>query len=1646
MSTWLTNSLQRAGELLESVDQKAAVKLKPVGDERARKALRDKGEVKRVNEADGRGEGRNREWSPSHRTNSHANLQATEDNSEIDAYSEWSEVDNESNSGIMIEDMPLSSSSSRSLAPLQSPPSQDTHALRSENTRLRKENSRLKSDVGALERKLATTQERLTVCEEELEGLDKECMTKIKSLENEIAQLKHEKANDEQSFQTALAMKDAHVQSIQAEFSQKTVAMSTQLTELEMLRQQLNEIKNNKDLAWTSAASGEARVHEQLLSVQLELKESQALVATLKKENADIKQSMYSRQCQLEAVNAELTQSVAALERQLHEKSSNTTTTTSSTSTTYIELQRTIQELSMTKKQLHEESRKGTILVQEIEKFRHELTTLQGMLLEKDKKHGEELYTLRAQLNEAQAALKAVPTPSRRSSYDDDNDSSHKSHMQAMTHRLLEKQEQLDSLRSRYASLEVRFNALNARMLQSQKIDDLEMNRPKRSLPLYQHHRNHRVLNAVDAIDRQLFIIGRFLRAYPAARLAFVFYLMLLHLWIWEKFDYVTGLIVWVAMQDNMSNTSSEGAELVWLRRCLPIFVQPKVDLDNDNHLLRVLYNFERNGTTGSLICRLCIIFAGESSYNRANEVKHNGVATLFYRSFNRHAYERTADINYMEFRGVNLSENAPRPWLSIYTGDHSGNQTWAQGDKRNICNWFSLMYHYEMDIPFSDWVCEAMRPRIYLNTCNHMIGEVDNNPSLPKYDWSNYPFQLGDAADALYFVKDNVPTKFNLYSLCCFCWARNGGGVCDRHVHSYDQPKPSPSCADMYVLRNGATPIDMPVPKALRVTSDLTMEFLRQLSAYLGGPGEVEETEEQRFQRERRQAKLRMLSRSQRGVILDDLKASVMEVLQLLAENQKQIYQAQTSATMESVDDNNKKALILNDEIPAVSKLCANLDRCFSHGLRRVENDDQQSVKFFGLLKWTCTRLSAIHQQRMACGVDNAGSANFSKQAVQLATSSLEPELPRNVRGFVACVRTANNLSNVQQDEGKVRAFIRQALNTHILLDCMKVTLSDANDDLLVSYFTEYALFRQKEEIEVFLSLLEGLDTLSFGFMVNDVRLDLSPDIQPFSTPLPKPVPQIAEAPPAELIDPEDMIQGRVRLSGEDYECNLLASKLMSYHQLNAKFDTSNNGNPLSEVLKKAKTSQALDDATTAVLRFLEIGLPEYDVFGASLIDVVCNPFLCGLARFDTSLGLPDVVEACVCYLHRKLATPGLFQVHLASEHVLDLRDAIEELGGFHKSMAIDPHEVISVLLQYLWELPEPLLTEGKVDAFIAAAKSSVDEKTQITTLRSLVNDLPWYTKPLLERLLHLWARVFTPEYQQKNGLEIHMLGVLLSPILLRPNRSFRFSELDEPSFRRFPLAGHIPIKHRFPPNLYSEYPSEEAERIASEVQALRKLKQQAEEGAHVVELLIMHQEYILKDVRDDMARHRQSLEIKVAYMEKVRHRLAERIDVSKPYHVSLLKKLWDGLLPLDESASDYNSNLALEKVTENVEVTALLNSSRWLASGFHTKDPLGGFRGGGLLSLECLAYFVHEYKEKAQSMMARNAVPGGSRYPFPVAAINVMRMMIKLLMLDQVPATSSKLILHSESGVDTILQMQVAERVSRTPFWKVFDEENAF
>lgn len=584
-----------------------------------------------------------------------------------------------------------------------------------------------------------------------------------------------------------------------------------------------------------------------------------------------------------------------------------------------------------------------------------------------------------------------------------------------------------------------------------------------------------------------------------------------------------------------------------------------------------------------------------------------------------------------------------------------------------------------------------------------------------------------------------------------------------------------------------------------------------------------------------------------------------------------------------------------------------------------------------------------------------------------------------------------------------------------------------------------------------MFQSLLSSLDKYCFTFMVDDPRLDLPPDILPFAKPLPRPRSKKIKRKGPALIEPEDMISGRVRLCEEDTSTAVLTEKLMSYHELYATFGTQKGGNILSKVLQKAQQSQKLSDASTAVLRILELGYPEYQVFGTELLDVVCNPFLSSMARFETSMGIPDVLETCFSHIYEHIDTPGLFQIHLAADHVMELRDTIEEIGAFHNKMTVDIHEATAILYQYLWEIPEPLFTEERNEHFLACvrindpARDPLKYEEQVQLLRVLVNDLPWYVKPLLERLCNLIALALEPRHAKKNGLTPYAVAHAFAPILFRKRQQDSFWEYENASSRRYAVGLHIPANVRarlLDTDDMDDY--ESIDRMAMQTRMMRQIKQDAEDSATVLRILFQEEASILEGFRKELRIRRNLLQTKISTIENVRFQLEEEIDVGKEEHVKLVKKLWKGLLPKGEEKEDFSC------------IETLLASSRWKQSGFHTHNPMGGFRGGGLLGLKCLTYFIETYSDKAREMMERNVEPGGNRYPFPVASVNVLRMMMKLLMLDEAPDVCGKIVMHhidksdEPSSEETkpsslLLKLRVAERVSRTPIWRVLDDPNA-
>jgi hypothetical protein len=111
-------------------------------------------------------------------------------------------------------------------------------------------------------------------------------------------------------------------------------------------------------------------------------------------------------------------------------------------------------------------------------------------------------------------------------------------------------------------------------------------------------------------------------------------------------------------------------------------------------------------------------------------------------------------------------SDGVRRPWQAVNTRDFAGEQVWNRGDKRDFLWIYSLVHHYDHTIPYDHWTLSRRRAVVYVNTANHMMHNLDRNPTLAKTVWSRYALWPGNEHDAELFGRTRVPMKMNMYSV----------------------------------------------------------------------------------------------------------------------------------------------------------------------------------------------------------------------------------------------------------------------------------------------------------------------------------------------------------------------------------------------------------------------------------------------------------------------------------------------------------------------------------------------------------------------------------------------------------------------------------------------------------------------------------------------------------------------------------------------------------------------------------------------------------------------------------------------------------------------------------------------------------------
>ncbi|TMW66545.1 hypothetical protein Poli38472_004310 [Pythium oligandrum] len=447
-----------------------------------------------------------------------------------------------------------------------------------ELNRLRKENARMKSELRAKEKLLTTSQQNVQVYEEEIGALERECASKLAEMQAQITQLRGDKDADEKNFVQALEMKDSQLQTLQQELQVIEQREAQHVSTIEELKAEIARTEESKDSLWTSATSATQESQQVIDALRAELQETMANLANVKREYADAKMATFTRQSQLEKSNVDLSNTVATLERELARAKEVSSTglqvnggsgvsSSGSVSGGLAQLQddhrRIQQSLVLTKKALHDETRKNEIQRQEIITLGSELKRLKETLSTAQDEASKQIITLtqaneelKERLTRAVHEHSASPSPGS------------EARIQTLTNRLIEKQESIDALRSKITTLEVRLSDAHGRYITAEEklaqIErnggipmDMEMGTPvgrkggvrartnrmanalSRVAPVVE--RSTRVVTALDVLDRWLFFLGRMFLGSPVARLSVLCYLALIHFWVFVVLSFHTS-------------------------------------------------------------------------------------------------------------------------------------------------------------------------------------------------------------------------------------------------------------------------------------------------------------------------------------------------------------------------------------------------------------------------------------------------------------------------------------------------------------------------------------------------------------------------------------------------------------------------------------------------------------------------------------------------------------------------------------------------------------------------------------------------------------------------------------------------------------------------------------------------------------------------------------------------------------------------------------------------------------------------------------------------------------------------------------------------------------------------------------------------
>ncbi|XP_047998256.1 uncharacterized protein LOC125235727 isoform X1 [Leguminivora glycinivorella] len=166
----------------------------------------------------------------------------------------------------------------------------------------------------------------------------------------------------------------------------------------------------------------------------------------------------------------------------------------------------------------------------------------------------------------------------------------------------------------------------------------------------------------------------------------------------------------------------------------------------------------------------------------------------------------------------------------------------------------------------------------------------------------------------------------------------------------------------------------------------------------------------------------------------------------------------------------------------------------------------------------------------------------------------------------------------------------------------------------------------------------------------------------------------------------------------------------------------------------------------------------------------------------------VPGLVSACLAHLRRHgLRTIGLFRVSASKKRVRQLREEWERGQEAALDAAVCPHDVATLLKEFLRDLPDPLLCRDLYSAFLCTQKIR-NRRLQWEALRLIVQLLPAAHRDTLNALLSFLSQLAThseDDRQPGNKMDAANLATIFAPNILHNNKSNETASAEQLSER---------------------------------------------------------------------------------------------------------------------------------------------------------------------------------------------------------------------------------------------------------------------